>query len=119
MGERIVLVHPEEVGLIGIHYQGNFYEFGPGNSTITWNVARWGRWQLTASNDRYWVKLEGYTNEPGILVHTPTAQGLQLNCRDTTRGHLRLKLGGIHQGLIVVAETKTAGLEVGGNWGLA
>lgn len=117
-GERIVLGRPEEVGLVGIHHQGNFYEFGPGNSKLTWNVAQWGSWQLTAVNSNYWLELSGYTQDPGILVHTPTAQGLQLNCRDTTRGNLHLKLGSISQGLMVVAETDTAGLEVGGNWEL-
>ncbi|AIE74217.1 MULTISPECIES: tocopherol cyclase family protein [unclassified Synechocystis] len=117
-GERIVLGHPEEVALIGVHFQGNFYEFGPGNSTITWQVARWGRWQLKASNDRYWVTLSGKTEGRGSLVHTPTAQGLQLNCRDTTRGYLHLQWGSVRHGLIGQGETYTAGLEVGGNWGL-
>lgn len=117
-GERMVWNSSEEVGLIGIHHQGKFYEFGPGNSILTWNVSRWGHWQLTASNDKFWVELSGHTEDTGILVSTPTAQGLQLNCRDTIRGNLCLKLGNIHQGLIVTAETKTAGLELGGNWGL-
>jgi tocopherol cyclase len=117
-GERIVLGRPEEVALIGVHHQGNFYEFGPGHGTVTWQVAPWGRWQLKASNDRYWVTLSGKTEGRGSLVHTPTAQGLQLNCRDTTRGYLHLQLGSVRHGLIVQGETDTAGLEVGGDWGL-
>ncbi|MBE9202546.1 tocopherol cyclase family protein [Synechocystis salina LEGE 06099] len=117
-GERIVLHRTEEVALIGVHHQGNFYEFGSGHGTVTWQVAPWGSWQLKASNDRYWVSLSGTTEEKGCLVHTPTAQGLQLNCRDTTRGHLHLQLGAIRKGLIVETITDTAGLEVGGNWGL-
>jgi len=118
-GERLVLGRPEEVGLIGVHHQGSFYEFAPGHSTIiTWDVARWGHWRLQASNSKYWLELLGKTEDKGSLVHTPTAQGLQLNCRDTTRGHLRLRLGKIGQSLMVQGESQTAGLEVGGNWGL-
>jgi len=116
-GERLVLGQREEVGLIGIHWQGRFYEFAPWNGEIIWQVSPWGRWNLRATNGNFWVELQGKTDDLGTWVHTPTAQGLQLNCRDTTRGLLRLRLGHFYHGVMVDTQTMTAGLEVGGCWG--
>ncbi|MEB3161404.1 MAG: tocopherol cyclase family protein [Synechocystis sp.] len=116
-GERLVLGQREEVGLIGIHWRGRFYEFAPWTGKIRWQVSRWGRWELQGTNSNFWVILEGKTDQAGTWVYTPTAKGLQLNCRDTTQGILRLRLGHHYHGLMVDTQTKTAGLEVGGNWG--
>jgi len=116
-GERLVLGQREEVGLIGIHWRDQFYEFAPWNGEIQWQVSPWGRWDLWATNGNFWVTLQGKTDAAGTWVHTPTAQGLQLNCRDTTQGILHLKMGHHYHGLMVDAQTVTAGLEVGGQWG--
>ncbi|MEB3227648.1 MAG: tocopherol cyclase family protein [Synechocystis sp.] len=115
-GERLVLNQRETVGLIGIHWQGRFYEFVPWTADLRWQVSRWGQWHLWATNDNFWVELQGKTDRPGTWVQTPTAQGLLLNCRDTTQGMLRLRLGHHYYGLMVDTQTATAGLEVGGNW---
>lgn len=104
----------EEVALIGIHYQGKFYEFAPWNSQVTWQVTPWGNWQLQGKSTDYKVTLKGETDLPGTYVRTPTAKGLVFNCRDTTQGKLSLALHD-HQGKIIVeANSNLAGLEVGG-----
>jgi hypothetical protein len=34
----------EDVGLVGIHHQGKFYDLTPKDSEISWDVDPWGRW---------------------------------------------------------------------------
>ena len=36
----------EDVGLIGIHHQGQFIELVPWNGSIQWDVATWGRFAM-------------------------------------------------------------------------
>ncbi|ELS03487.1 hypothetical protein Xen7305DRAFT_00032110 [Xenococcus sp. PCC 7305] len=112
-GVRQVLWGEESVGMIGIHFQGYFVEFVPENSQITWQVKPWGEWLMQATKEDLVVTLIGTTDLPGTYVRTPTAQGLVLNCRDTTQGKLLLKLQ--YKGkTIVEANSSLAGLEVGG-----
>lgn len=113
-GIRQVLWWHEEVALIGIHYQGKFYEFAPWNSQINWQIEPWGKWQVQASSADFVVTLNGVTNLPGNYVRTPTVQGLVFNCRDTTNGKLSLKISHKSGAVIVEAESDLAGLEVGG-----
>ena len=114
-GIRQVLWWDEEVALIGIHYQGKFYEFAPWNSQISWQIEPWGKWQIEGKTAQYKVKIVGETNSLGTYVRTPTAKGLVFNCRDTTSGKLSLALF-LHTGeKIVEAYTNQAGLEVGGS----
>ena len=104
----------ETVGLVGIHYQDKFYEFAPWNSQIHWQIEPWGSWQIKAvNNQNYCVTLSGKTDLSGTYVRTPTARGLVLNCRDTTRGNLNLKLQS-GQTTIIKTSSNLAGLEVGG-----
>ena len=112
-GIRQVLWWSEEVALIGIHYQGKFYEFAPWNSRVSWQIEPWGQWQLEGKSDRYEVTITGETDLPGTYVRTPTAKGLVYNCRDTTKGKLNLVLRE-NRRTIVSATTTQAGLEVGG-----
>ncbi len=116
-GERLVWEQAESVALVGIHYNDQFYEFNTLDHRLTWQIPCWGDWQLSGHNDRYWMILHGTTDDPGMWVYTPTAQGLQFNCRDTTRGQLTLQLGKQGHRAFVTATTETAGLEVGGDWG--
>ncbi|VEP18178.1 conserved hypothetical protein [Hyella patelloides LEGE 07179] len=113
-GIRQILWWSEAVGLIGIHYQGKFYEFAPWNSQINWDIKPWGEWKMRACNDNYSVTLTGLTNLPGTYVRTPTAKGLIFNCRDTTKGKLSLELKS-HTEVIVKANSNLGGLEVGGS----
>ncbi|MEL6579852.1 MAG: tocopherol cyclase family protein [Cyanobacteria bacterium J06621_12] len=113
-GIRQILWWTEEVGLIGIHYQGRFYEFAPWNSQLSWQIEPWGKWVLQAKSAQYHVTLRGETDLPGTYVRTPTAEGLVFNCRDTTQGRLSLLLSDYTGKRIVEAESVLAGLEIGG-----
>lgn len=112
-GVRELLGWQETVGLIGLHYQNQFYEFAPWNSQMSWQITPWGSWQVEAKSDRYSISLQGSTNLPGSYVRTPTAKGLVLNCRDTNQGKLLIKLRAANT-TIVEAVSELAGLEVGG-----
>jgi len=113
-GIRQVLWWEEEVALIGIHYQGKFYEFAPWNSEVIWQIEPWGKWQLQGKSDRYEITLVGTTDSLGTYVRTPTAKGLVFNCRDTTKGKLSIVLSERNGRTIIEAKSDRAGLEVGG-----
>jgi tocopherol cyclase len=113
-GIRQVLWWQEEVALVGIHYQGKFYEFAPWNSEVSWQIEPWGKWQVQAKSENFLVTLLGETDLPGVYVRTPTAKGLVFNCRDTTKGKLSLELSYLNGKSIIKAESYLAGLEVGG-----
>lgn len=116
-GKRQALWWLESVAAIGIHYQNKFYEFAPWNAEVSWEVAPWGYWWMTATNDYYSVELEGMTNQSGTLVRVPTVDGLQFRCRDTTQGDLRLRLwekNSPNSPPILQANSSLAGLETGG-----
>lgn len=117
-GVREVLVFNENVGLIGIHHQGQFYEFFSTKTDFTWQVDPWGYWQVTARSYSHRVVITGRAHDDGAWVRVPTREGLQFLCRDTTHGELQLQLwkcsaaGSDH--LILEATSQLAGLEVGG-----
>jgi hypothetical protein len=37
----------EDVGLIGIHWQGKFIELVPWTSAVSWEIAPWGQWRVS------------------------------------------------------------------------
>jgi tocopherol cyclase len=112
---RQVLWWSECGGIIGLHYQGQFYEFSSLKSSLKWRVAPWGSWQMEAMNDKYKLYLTGVSDRPGNYVRVPTHQGLVFSCQDTTRGRLRLKMCEVFSDRVLLdAETDFAGLEVGG-----
>ncbi|RCJ28835.1 tocopherol cyclase [Nostoc minutum NIES-26] len=116
-GRRGVLWWMESVAMIGLHYQGKFYEFVPWNSTVKWDIQPWGRWQMQARNLNYEVELTGTTHLPGTSLRAPTADGLKLCCRDTMQGKLNLELRKISDGesqIILKAQSSLCGLEIGG-----
>lgn len=112
-GLRQVLGWMESVGLIGIHYQGQFYEFVPWNAKVQWQVKPWGEWKVTAQGLQYEAELVGTTTHPGTLLRAPTAQGLQFCCRDTMRGDLVLNLRARGGETVLLAKSSVCGLEVG------
>ncbi|MEM6252042.1 MAG: tocopherol cyclase family protein [Cyanobacteria bacterium P01_D01_bin.156] len=121
-GIRQVLGYHESVGMVGIHYQGKFYEFVPWNSQMSWQVSPWGDWRVWAENEHYRVEIVGKTELDGVLIQVPTANGLEPICRDTTRGQLLVNLWKKSEpSLVMSAYSKQAGLEIGGyswpqNW---
>ncbi|QLE58858.1 tocopherol cyclase family protein [Nostoc sp. TCL26-01] len=120
-GRRGVLWWMESVAMIGLHYQGKFYEFVPWNSQVEWNIQPWGRWQMKATNLDYEIELTGTTHLPGTPLRAPTAKGLQFCCRDTMQGQLHLELRqirGKNPLVILKADSYLCGLEIGGgSWG--
>jgi tocopherol cyclase len=118
-GIRKVLGWQESVGMVGIHYQGQFYEFVPWNSKISWQVKPWGSWQIWSEQQDYAIELIGKTSEAGVMVRVPNASGLEFFCRDTTSGNLQVnfwKIQGKSKKLIFTANSNQAGLEIGGDW---
>lgn len=116
-GRRGVLWWMESVAMIGLHYQGKFYEFVPWNSKVEWDIQPWGRWQMQARNLNYEVELTGTTHLPGTLLRAPTANGLKFCCRDTMQGKLNLELRKINYGqsqIILKTQSSLCGLEIGG-----
>jgi tocopherol cyclase len=114
-GRRSVLGLMESVAMVGVHYQGKFYEFVPWNSAVHWEIDPWGYWHMTAQNDRYEVTLTGKTDRPGTPLRAPTAQGLIFCCRDTMSGQVSLVLRDRHSSsLLLEAHSTLCGLETGG-----
>ncbi len=114
-GIRDVLSWQENIGLIGIHCSGHFYEFISTQTRFTWQVEPWGKWHMSAQDYRYRVEIVGYASDKGALVRVPTLEGLQWLCRDTTHGRLSIRLWEIKSGqLLIDASSDLAGLEVGG-----
>ena len=114
-GRRRVLWWMESVAMIGIHYQGKFYEFVPWNAEVQWEIHPWGHWRMQAQTDRYEVELLGTTTNPGTPLRAPTEQGLDFCCRDTMNGDVTLTLRErANSRLILQASSSLCGLEVGG-----
>ena len=111
-------IFTENVGLIGIHHQGKFYEFFSTKTAFTWTVDPWGHWHMTAQSHSHRVELTGRATDEGAWVRVPTLTGLQFLCRDTTHGDLRVQLWARSRSgkdsLIVEATSQLAGLEIGG-----
>jgi len=106
----------EEVGAIGIHYRGRFYEFVPWNAEISWQVEPWGYWQMQGRMDNLEVRVVGRSDRPGTSLRAPTATGLQFCCRDTMLGHISVQLRDLRSNKLLLAATSlTGGLEVGGD----
>ncbi|KAJ7518814.1 hypothetical protein O6H91_20G009500 [Diphasiastrum complanatum] len=110
----------EEVAMVGVHYDGQFYEFVPWEGTVEWEIAPWGDWKMSAQTKLYEVKLQAETKSPGTVLRAPTADaGLVPFCRDTFNGSLRLQLwkrtqnGALGQ-VILDVTSDMAALETGG-----
>ncbi len=115
-GRRGVLGWMESVAMIVIHYRGQFYEFVPWNSRVSWEISTWGSWHMRATNRDYTVELRGTTSLQGTPLRAPTVEGLIFCCQDTMRGDLWLVLREVRsQRVILEAESSLCGLEIGGS----
>ncbi|XHX81104.1 MAG: tocopherol cyclase family protein [Stenomitos frigidus ULC029] len=113
-GRRGVLWWMESVAMIGVHYQGTFYEFAPWNAQVHWEIQPWGNWRMWAENSQFTVELTGTTDLPGTLLRAPTADGLVFACRDTMLGQITLRLYDRQRHLLLEAYSDCGGLETGG-----
>lgn len=83
----------EEVGLIGIHHRGSFYEFLPNNGEVEWEADPWGRWRISACNREHEALVEATCASPGTPLRAPTADlGLAPFCRDSFGGQVRMRV---------------------------
>lgn len=116
-GHRGVLWWMESVGLIGIHHQGQFYEFAPWNAEISWSVSPWGEWWMQAQTQEYEIEVRASCDRIGTPLRAPTQNGLIFICKDTMHGQVTLTLKQRHQQgstLILKAHSHLCGLEIGG-----
>lgn len=110
----------ENAALVGVHYDGVFYEFVPWNGVVSWEVAQWGYWRIAADNQRHKVELEATTEDPGTTLRAPTMEsGLAPACKDTCFGDLRLRIwekryDGSKGKIILDVTSNMAAVEVGG-----
>ena len=127
-GVRDVSIGPmsqtEELGMVGVHWEGRFYEFVPWAGEMEWEVDVWGRWKFVAEAQkegiRYGCELLATCDGPGVTIRVPTADGLELMCRDSLSGVASLSLWEVAEdgskGRMIVdnATTNSCGVEVGG-----
>lgn len=117
-GLRGVLGRQETVGLVGLHWRGHFISLTSLAATLSWKIASWGTWQLTAQDHRYRIILYGSTKHSPGMVRVPTLSGLQFACWDTTRGDLQVQVWQRSRSgpdpLLLTASSCLAGLEIGG-----
>uniref|UniRef100_A0A804PGL5 Tocopherol cyclase, chloroplastic n=1 Tax=Zea mays TaxID=4577 RepID=A0A804PGL5_MAIZE len=105
---------------IGIHYEGQFFEFVPWTGTVSWDIGLWGLWKMSGENKTHLVEIEATTAESGTALRAPTIEaGLVPACKDTCYGDLRLQLwekkyDGSKGEMILDATSNMAALEVGG-----
>jgi tocopherol cyclase len=107
------LEREEDVGLVGIHFNGEFWPF----PEVEWTVAPWGAWRVTASYaDRGTsCTIEAETDDAGCAVRVPSKSGMVDGARETYRGTLRVTM--FDKGREVVsATTRHACLETGGEF---
>jgi hypothetical protein len=69
----------ETLGLIGIHYNGTFFEIVPWTGEVEWKVWPWGRWEFRGrctdkSGKQFEAEVVAVTNDdvPGVLLRAPT-----------------------------------------------
>ncbi|MGD1859942.1 MAG: tocopherol cyclase family protein [Leptolyngbyaceae cyanobacterium] len=119
-GQRQVLNRSETVGLVGLHFAGRAILLSSLKAALTWRVAPWGHWQMTAENHRYRIVLTGIADQPSAKVRVPTRTGLKFACWDTTSGQLDIQVWErslqppYKLSSILKAQTQLAALEVGG-----
>lgn len=95
--ERGLLQFPglkENVGLIGVHHEGKFYELNVKESAIHWKVSPWGTWYIEGSSSEFEAVVEAAClDTDGTPLRAPTVdKGLAPFCRDSFGGDVRLRV---------------------------
>ncbi len=66
----------EDVALVGVHYKGSFLEFVPWKGSVSWEIAPWGSWRVTATNKTHAVEVVARcAPNDGTTLRAPTATG--------------------------------------------
>jgi tocopherol cyclase len=120
--------------MVGVHYNGTFYEAVPWNGSMEWNVSTWGLWdmrgQCTSGGRRFAVEVKFECDPkvfPGLVFRAPTPdEGMVYSCKDTFEASVNLSLWDleydqerkefvrIYPPVIDNARSKQGGAEVGG-----
>lgn len=64
--------------MIGIHYNGRFYEIVPWTGEMSWSVHPWGRWEFRGrcvdGDDQFEAEVVAVTDDDtqGVLLRAPT-----------------------------------------------
>jgi len=89
----------ETLGLIGIHFEGRFFEIVPWTGEMEWSVWPWGRWEFRGrcveGENQFEAEIVAVTDDDakGVLLRAPTKdEGMQYFCRDSGFGHVVLSL---------------------------
>ena len=132
---QIPLGKTEELGMIGIHYNGTFYEAVPWTGDFEWEVTPWGRWEFrgrcTSGKNKRLFEAELIAvcedNVPGVDLRAPTQKdGLAYFCRDSLLADVELSLWEVQwdeelkdfvKGPCIIdqARSRQGGVEVGGD----
>ncbi|CAL5225421.1 g8236 [Coccomyxa viridis] len=111
----------EDVGMIGIHWHGQFIEMVPWNGEVQWDVEPWGSWRVWARNEDYEGLVEATCDSPGTPLRAPTAdRGLDVYCRDSFFGKVRVRVwrrdanGSRQPQAFIDLTSKQGAVEVGG-----
>eukprot|EP00172_Hildenbrandia_rubra_P000684 Plantae.Rhodophyta-Hildenbrandia_rubra.ctg13751.p1 GENE.Plantae.Rhodophyta-Hildenbrandia_rubra.ctg13751~~Plantae.Rhodophyta-Hildenbrandia_rubra.ctg13751.p1 ORF type:complete len:422 (-),score=63.91 Plantae.Rhodophyta-Hildenbrandia_rubra.ctg13751:618-1883(-) len=107
----------EEVGLLAVHYRGEFYEFGNWCcDELSWNVKPWGRWEARArSESGYRVRIVAETSDTGHYFNGPSTDGKLPEVRDAPYGQAQLWLYDPNgKAMLNGISSKVAQVEVGG-----
>jgi tocopherol cyclase len=111
----------EDVGMVGLHVAGRFFELVPWAGDVGWDVDPWGRWRCAAENETHAVEVEAVCRADGTPLRAPTAdRGLAVLCRDSFAGRLTVRLyekgtgAGAPRRLVTTLESDRAAVEVGG-----
>lgn len=108
----------EDVGMIGIHHQGQFYELNVKDSEVWWDVSPWGRWEIRGENERLEAVVEATCDAPGTPLRAPTAdQGLAPFCRDSFAGVVRIRVWDKTKSSLIMdvqSRGRSGAVEVGG-----
>eukprot|EP00956_Cyclotella_meneghiniana_P043466 scaffold271531_cov99-Cyclotella_meneghiniana.AAC.2 len=66
----------ETLGLIGIHFNGTFWEIVPWMGDMNWKVWPWGRWEFRGKcidgATQFEAEVIAVTEEPGVPLRAPT-----------------------------------------------
>jgi len=106
-----VLEREEDVGLVGIHFEGEFWPF----PEVEWTVTPWGSWKITGAYEDMSCTIEAEADDAGCAVRVPSESGMVDGARETYNGRLRVTM--MKAGREVVsATTRRACLETGGEY---
>ena len=80
----------ETLGLIGIHYEGRFYEIVPWTGEMEWEVDPWGRWEFNGKCTD--AKQERQFEAKIIAVTDETVSGVKLRAPTKDQGMVRMSV---------------------------